>query len=101
MLPTASFLERFGWQAVRGSEAVRVAHLAGWFGVPFLLNSAVSLSVGLLLDSLCLEWRFGVAASSFCFSTLPLASPQHTSAAPHAANCFFLEAIVLAGGSGV
>ena len=102
MPPTASFLEAVWRQAVRRSEA----ELWSFVIVSLRSDVAVACAVALALWTALraafggLELQFGVAASAFSASSLPLALPQHTPAASHAADRFFLEAVWRAGGSG-
>jgi hypothetical protein len=88
------FLKRSGGQAVRGSQAVRSVTLVRpcrvrawvWSCVgPFARWSALRMAC------VVLGWRVGVADFPRSRLRLPLAPSQHTSAAPHAADHFFLE----------
>ena len=96
MPPSTSFLKWSGGQAVRGSEALRLEFrlcprgVVAWL---FLLRLRLLVWFPNVVRAFLVRWSV--------LLRLPSAPRQHTSAAPHATDRFFLEALGWAGGSGV
>ena len=90
---TTSFLKWSGGQAVRGSEVLRsVTRLCHVGFLRCLAWLRVLLFAGVFFGARAFLGRlFVAAASALCVLGLPCALPQHTSAAPHVADRFFVK----------
>ena len=90
---TTSFLKWSGGQAVRGSEVLRsLTRLCPCLVFALRCLAACAFVRSVSVGARAFLGRVSVAAASaLCVLGVPCALPQHTSAAPHAADRFFVK----------